>query len=828
MIGAPPHLSLITDQAVHDNLRLLWDLLGAAQADLTACETQFSALADLSTDARRLQVRQRQTEALVMSGIGGIGGATRQLLAPLALGDDLEGGGSFIADPHHLLSLTHSDTLIDSAGRGALIVGNATPLWARLNRGAAGTYLRSDGVDLSWQTIPVAELTGVLPVASGGTGLSSLTSPRVLYVSAADTIGTSADFAFDQPAGIFTVNAIPDNWMGMALLDTGASGFTYLIFGRDIATKFMTVEAYNDTFGDNANYLKGNLQGIIRTGSGFTTGMRFIAQAGNIEFVVGGFAFTDRRLVLDEDALELASGAASMELRIREPSGGGTSYTGFAAPALAGNIIYTLPIADGGAGEFLSTDGGGVLSWGAAAGANHDLLSGTHSDTLAAAVSRGSIVYGNATPDWAEFVVGTGVLHADGTDVTGWSLVDLAADVTNDLPFANLVQASAASRIVGRGSAAGAGDFEEITIGANLTMTGTTLSADAGPHAILDGSVHTDSVADGVTRGSLITGNSTPKWDELVIGAANAVLSSDGTDISWATDVPRISGVPVNNQVPVWTGAGTIEGDANLTWSGSELFIKASGSHMAFDTTAANQNAWWVFKDNGVAKFEINKNTANDFNIHSYPFGNSALYCRLASVIWGIGEDINFPAAGTKGLIFGDGTALSSMGTNTGGLYANDVAGTVEMFAIDEADNAAQLTPHNFTLFTPDPAEPYPWDYYSYNRYLGIEIGVDLTKLVRLVEGLTGERLIHTRQLPANERLDWVDTQRTNTTKGRQHYEAWEQGKERHKPDVPIVKRPPSWMLSRLRDLGRWDESEFGLEHAKVEQWKDEKPGRRP
>ncbi|KKL52819.1 hypothetical protein LCGC14_2281650, partial [marine sediment metagenome] len=54
-------------------------------------------------------------------------------------------------------------------------------------------------------------------------------------------------------------------------------------------------------------------------------------------------------------------------------------------------------------------------------------------------------------------------------------------------------------------------------------------------HAILDGSVHTDSVADDVTRGSLIYGNSTPKWDELIKGAANTFLGSDGTDISYRT-----------------------------------------------------------------------------------------------------------------------------------------------------------------------------------------------------------------------------------------------------------------------------------------------------
>ncbi len=57
-----------------------------------------------------------------------------------------------------------------------------------------------------------------------------------------------------------------------------------------------------------------------------------------------------------------------------------------------------------------------------------------------------------------------------------WAQVDLSNGVTDNLPFANLTPATAASKLLGRGSGAGAGDFEEISIGGDLTMTGTTLS----------------------------------------------------------------------------------------------------------------------------------------------------------------------------------------------------------------------------------------------------------------------------------------------------------------------------------------------------------------
>ncbi len=42
---------------------------------------------------------------------------------------------------------------------------------------------------------------------------------------------------------------------------------------------------------------------------------------------------------------------------------GGTFYSGFKAPALAANVQYTLPTADGTTGQVLSTDGSKVLSW---------------------------------------------------------------------------------------------------------------------------------------------------------------------------------------------------------------------------------------------------------------------------------------------------------------------------------------------------------------------------------------------------------------------------------------------------------------------------------
>ena len=45
-----------------------------------------------------------------------------------------------------------------------------------------------------------------------------------------------------------------------------------------------------------------------------------------------------------------------------------SNYLGFIVPDISGDVTYTLPLVDGGAGEFLQTDGAGTLIWAATSG----------------------------------------------------------------------------------------------------------------------------------------------------------------------------------------------------------------------------------------------------------------------------------------------------------------------------------------------------------------------------------------------------------------------------------------------------------------------------
>jgi hypothetical protein len=78
---------------------------------------------------------------------------------------------------HALLSATHTDTSAAAVARGALLVGNSTPAWARLTIGGANTVLASNGTDAAWTSLTDAYIPNTITVDLAATATALAANP---------------------------------------------------------------------------------------------------------------------------------------------------------------------------------------------------------------------------------------------------------------------------------------------------------------------------------------------------------------------------------------------------------------------------------------------------------------------------------------------------------------------------------------------------------------------------------------------------------------------------------------------------------------------------
>lgn len=229
----------------------------------------------------------------------------------------------------------------------------------------------------------------------------------------------------------------------------------------------------------------------------------------------------------------VSGGTSAGLLRVYEASGNGTHAVGLkAADSLAATTDYTLPSAfPAVTGYVLSSTDAGVMSWTTTTGSGNVVLAS--SPTITTPTISGAISF----PDNVTQTFNPGADNA-GINV-GSHAGDPATPDNGDVWYD-----STANELTAR-------------------INGANVALGSGGTSALLSATHTDTVANAVTRGSLIYGNSTPAWDELVIGAANKVLTSDGTDAAWTSpDWQLLSSASANSDATVaFTLTGWTNGD---------------------------------------------------------------------------------------------------------------------------------------------------------------------------------------------------------------------------------------------------------------------------
>ena len=114
------------------------------------------------------------------------------------------------------------------------------------------------------------------------------------------------------------------------------------------------------------------------------------------------------------------------------------------------------------------------------------------------------------------------------------------------------------------------------------------------------------------------------------------------------------------------------------------LLVAAGANEQAgFSLFQSTHNEEWRYAviGNGADSFRVSNTTSGNVWFMTVP-GNMLLDSTHTSN----------PSTGSKVFILGDGTAPTGMASNTAGLYADDVSGTVNLFGINEAGETTRLT----------------------------------------------------------------------------------------------------------------------------------------
>jgi cytoskeletal protein CcmA (bactofilin family) len=126
--------------------------------------------------------------------------------------------------------------------------------------------------------------------------------------------------------------------------------------------------------------------------------------------------------ITDGNILVSNTGTAG-QLRLQEPAGSGSNYTGFKAQAQSANIVYTLPAADGTSGQVLATNGSGTLSWSSVASGSYinngtSAQSGANFNISGAGTIGGALTAGSASISGAATIGGSATISGAAT-ITG-------------------------------------------------------------------------------------------------------------------------------------------------------------------------------------------------------------------------------------------------------------------------------------------------------------------------------------------------------------------------------------------------------------------------
>jgi len=189
----------------------------------------------------------------------------------------------------------------------------------------------------------------------------------------------------------------------------------------------------------------------------------------------------------------------------------------------------------------------------------------------------------------------------------------------------------------------------------------------------------------------------------------------------------------VYRSIQLGIGASLSGRSGNNAWTelGSNSFRNTSGGWTYLGSNLASK----YLQEDGLHKW---------FIAPSGTAGNTISFTQALTLDANRNLLLNGTSAGASAVgtfaIF-NGTAPTGSVTNGVILYAEDVSASSELKVRDEAGNVTTLSPHNFSLIPEGPSEEMAWSYYSERD--NKRINIDMLKAIRLLEKLSGEKLVY-------------------------------------------------------------------------------------